>query len=129
MSLLSSFSGGYLYSVFPKNEALTEECLQRNPLSFVGVNHTIRYLDGRAELQISAIDVNEGTYPKGSTWRRNPVPACNCDGGGAAYTGTGCKTSTIDDKDGIMSPDLAYWNGSQPMPKVCNYCCFLTFCF
>jgi hypothetical protein len=31
------------------------------------------------DFQIPAIDVNIGTSPKGSFWRRNPVPACNCD--------------------------------------------------
>eukprot|EP00729_Bicosta_minor_P025747 gene25747-35030_t len=25
--------------------------------------------------------VNKGTFPAGSMWRRNPIPACNCDSG------------------------------------------------
>ena len=27
------------------------------------------------------MDVSEGTIPAGSTFRRNPIPACNCDSG------------------------------------------------
>lgn len=47
-----SHGGGYLYSVCPKSEPLTEHCLQGHSLPFVGSNHTIRYLDGRPELQV-----------------------------------------------------------------------------
>jgi hypothetical protein len=28
-----------------------------------------------------AMQVSEGTFPVGSMWRRNPIPACNCDSG------------------------------------------------
>ena len=97
-----SFSG-YVYSVCPKQEPITEACMQANVLSFVGSNHTIRYLDGRAELSIPAMDVSKGTHPAGSTWRRNPVPACNCD------RGFSC--------GGKDQSDLPYFNGSQPVPK------------
>ena len=81
----SAFSGGYLYSVCPASTPLTEDCLQAHPLSFVGSNHTIRYLDGRPDISIPAMDVSQGTTPAGSSWRRNPIPACNCD------KGFGCK--------------------------------------
>lgn len=57
-------------------------------LEFVGKTHTIRYLDGRPELEIPARDVNMGTYPVGSAWRINPIPACNCDMGRACHIGT-----------------------------------------
>eukprot|EP01049_Picozoa_sp_SAG25_P008851 SAG25_NODE_829_length_5170_cov_2.432656_6_plen_276_part_00 len=71
----ANHGGGYLYSVCPKSEPLSEKCLHAHPLSYVGKNHTIRYLDGRPELQIPARDVSVGTFPEGSTWRLNPVPA------------------------------------------------------
>ena len=77
----ANHGGGYLYSVCPKSEKLTERCLQGHSLPFIGSNHTIRYLDGRPELQIPARDVGVGTFPEGSVWRLNPVPACNCDKG------------------------------------------------
>ena len=56
-------------------EPLTERCLQGHSLPFVGSNHTIRYLDGRPDLQIPARDVDKGTFPEGSVWRLNPVRA------------------------------------------------------
>lgn len=31
------------------------------------------------DFEIPAMDVNIGTKPKGSFWRRIPVPACNCE--------------------------------------------------
>ena len=74
-------AGGYLYSLCSKSEALTEKCLQANPLTFATKTHTIVYLDGRPSVQIPATDVSEGTFPVGSAWRRDPIPACNCDGG------------------------------------------------
>merc|ERR1712216_393744 len=33
------------------------------------------------DISIQAVDVSDGTKPVGSTWRRNPVPMCNCDDG------------------------------------------------
>ena len=75
----SQHGGGYIYSVCPKSSALTEECFNQHVLSFVGSTHTIRYLDGRPELEIPARDVSVGTFPPKSAWRINPIPACNCD--------------------------------------------------
>jgi hypothetical protein len=73
--------GGYAYSVCPKRTPPTETCfgLRAHMLDFVGSNHTIRYSDGRPDIQIPARDVSEGTFPAGSQWRVNPIPACNCD--------------------------------------------------
>jgi hypothetical protein len=36
---------GYIYSLCPAAEALTEKCFQMMTLPFVGDTHTIRYLD------------------------------------------------------------------------------------
>eukprot|EP00038_Savillea_parva_P007945 m.173462 g.173462 ORF g.173462 m.173462 type:complete len:369 (+) comp13700_c0_seq1:259-1365(+) len=77
----ANHGGGYLYSVCPKSQDLTEACLQEHPLEFVGSNHTITYLDGRPNITIPARDVSEGTWPPNSSWRINPIPACNCDKG------------------------------------------------
>ena len=52
------------------------------PLTFVGNTTTIRMAEqsaGVADFEIPAMDVNVGTKPRGTFWRRNPVPACNCD--------------------------------------------------
>ena len=82
----ANHGGGYIYSVCPKSEPISESCFSKHVLPFVGTTHTIRYLDGRPELEIPARDVNVGTFPPQSAWRVNPIPACNCD------MGRGCST-------------------------------------
>lgn len=77
----ANHGGGYVYSLCPASEPLSEACFQSNMLPFVGTDHIIRYMDSHSQLIIPATDVSEGTYPEGSTWRRNPIPACNCDAG------------------------------------------------
>ena len=41
----SNHGGGYVYSLCPENETLTEACFQKNTLAFVGDFHKIRRLD------------------------------------------------------------------------------------
>jgi hypothetical protein len=54
-------------------------------LPFVGDFHIIRRLDKTSlpdpEYTIPAMQTSQGTFPLGSMWRRNPIPACNCDAG------------------------------------------------
>ena len=81
-SIAAQHGGGYSYRLCPKKDGqvLTEECFQANPLRFVGGTHTIRYNDGSAKpFEINATQLTEGVTPAGSTWRMNPIPACNCD--------------------------------------------------
>ena len=69
--------GGYQYRLCPKSEEPTEACFQRHPLEFVGKTTTIRKSSGNKtapDFEIPAMDVNVGTSPKGSYWRRNPIP-------------------------------------------------------
>ena len=110
----SNHGGGYLYSLCPANETLTEACFHRQSLPFVGSMHTIRYLDNRTigaqkevEFQIPAVDVNVGTWPAGSTWRVNPIPACNCD------RGDSCQNRTVNGSDLTK----AYADDGPPNPK------------
>jgi len=100
----TNHGGGYVYSLCPAGEPITEECFQRTTLKFVDDHHTIRYLDNGTQFDIPAMSVNEGTWPKGSTWRRNPIPACNCD------NGRGC----VYDKKGTLTS--AYADGAEPQP-------------
>jgi hypothetical protein len=102
----SNHGGGYLYSLCPTGEALTEECFQMRTLPFVGSHHTIRYLDNRTEFTIPAVDVSEGTWPKGSVWRKNPIPACNCDRGDSCLG----SNATIDIQK-------SYADAGPPQPK------------
>ena len=95
-----------LYSLCPSGEPLTERCFQQTPLPFVGSHHTIRYIDNGTEFPIPATDVSEGTWPKGSSWRVNPIPACNCDRGDACNT-----------KNGTIAMQKAYHDDGPPVPK------------
>ena len=48
----------------------------------------MRYNDGSSpDLTINATSLSTGTIPEGSTWRRNPIPGCNCDVGGGCQVG------------------------------------------
>ena len=80
----SNHGGGYVYSLCPANETLTE-VFQVTTLPFVGNPHATRRLGNTplpaVEYTTPAMQVRGGTFPVGSTWRRNPIPACNCDGG------------------------------------------------
>eukprot|EP01052_Picozoa_sp_SAG31_P070803 SAG31_NODE_29685_length_391_cov_1.051370_1_plen_70_part_10 len=56
---------------------MTEACFQAGALEFATKTTTIRYTDGSApEFTIPAVDVTTGVVPAGSTWRRDPIPAC-----------------------------------------------------
>jgi len=75
--------GGYQYRLCPKSKAMSEDCFQANVLEFADSTTWLRYEDSsdKADVALSAVDVSEGTLPRGSTWRRVPIPACNCDSG------------------------------------------------
>eukprot|EP01047_Picozoa_sp_COSAG01_P033875 COSAG01_NODE_2514_length_7530_cov_192.547302_3_plen_110_part_00 len=61
---------------------MSESCFQKGALQFASKLTTIRYTDGSApEFTIPAVDVTTGVVPAGSTWRRDPIPACACDSG------------------------------------------------
>ena len=105
-SVAAQHGGGYTYRLCPKKAGtvLTEECFQANPLRFVGSKHTIRYNDGSSpEFDINATQLTEGVTPSGSTWRMNPIPACNCDIGN-------CKSGS----KGYSEP---YSNSPDPISK------------
>lgn len=72
----------------------TEDCFHAGHLEFASSTTEIRYQDNsRAPFNITARTVSEGTYPKGSQWRLNPIPMCNCDQG--AY----CKGAEEQEED------------------------------
>lgn len=106
--LAANHGGGYLYSLCPSDSNLTEACLDLMPLEYATSFHTIRYIAGPkvgTELLINATDVSIGTHPPGSAWRRNPIPACNCDKGfGCSFRGR------------ANMGQIPYWNGSNPNP-------------
>ena len=88
-SIAAQHGGGYQYRLCPKGSALDEACFTKMPLAFVGQTHEIRYNDGaKPSITINATELSgDGVIPSGSTWRRNPIPACNCDIGGNCAVG------------------------------------------
>ena len=82
-ALMVNHGGGYQYRLCKKGRAMTEACFQATPLTFADNTTTIRYVDGsRDDFFIAAVDVGgDAVVPKGSTWRRDPIPACACDSG------------------------------------------------
>ena len=86
-SIYANHGGGYSYRLCKKSEGkgVTEECFQQTPLNFANDVTTIKYYDGTREpFDIKATTTDIGTWPKGSQWRKNPIPMCNCD------IGVGC---------------------------------------
>ena len=128
----ANHGGGYHYSLCPLEEELTEACFAATPLRFASSNSTVRYVTGRLpDQQIRARDVDVGTHPAGSTWRVNPIPACNCDNGGQTPLTsvpkgnggvTGCVYDPTGSKKGTFSgayentgtgPDGGGWPGAE----------------
>ena len=111
----SNHGGGYVYSLCPANEALTEACFRKTTLAFVGDSHVIRRLDNtslpEAAYTIPAMQVSEGTFPVGSMWRRNPIPACNCDSGKACGV-----NKTTPSQPAYPEYYKAYADDAQPEP-------------
>jgi len=54
---------GYIYSLCPAAEALTEKCFQMMTLPFVGDTHTIRYLDNHTGQEQNKTKQNKTTCP------------------------------------------------------------------
>ena len=113
----SNHGGGYLYSLCPADQPLTEECFQAHPLPFVGTSHVIRFLDSQAQIVIPAVQVSRGTMPAGSTWRRNPIPACNCDAGKACGV-----NKTVPQQPAYPAYYRAYADEGAPHPAATEPC-------
>jgi len=85
-SVWANHGGGYSYRLMPVDIEQTEVNFQQHHLDFVSNNSTIRFVDStKDDFVIPGKIVNKGTYPKGSHWKRNPIPACNCDLGFNCY--------------------------------------------
>lgn len=73
-SIIANHGGGFQYRLCPANSSLSEECFQSNPLEFVGNTQDIVDPAGKVVSVVKAIRTSTGTWPKGSTWTRNPFP-------------------------------------------------------
>lgn len=73
--------GGYQYRLCPAGSNLTEECFQQMPLDFDRTKQALVWNNG-TRFPIKGVFVDEGVWPKNSTWARNPVPRVNDDNKG-----------------------------------------------
>lgn len=70
---------------------LTEECFQKTVLDFAGDTQWVQYgADTSTRKGFPALRTKTGTFPAGSQWTRNPIPACKGYGGGAPAAGGRC---------------------------------------
>merc|ERR1712150_154333 len=82
-SIHANHGGGYAYRLCPKSSNLTEACFQSHHLEFTSEHSWIQYGNNASNrTEIVATRVNEGTFPEGSTWMKNPIPACGQLNGG-----------------------------------------------
>ena len=89
--------GGYSYRLCKADGDLTEECFQAGALEFSGDDHLITWIDGsKDDVSIPATTISEGTTPAKSQWRRNPIPACNCDLGEGCHYDAKCDGECTD---------------------------------
>jgi len=80
--IIANHGGGYSYRLCKDNQELTEECFQATVLDFSGDIQWVQYGEGGERVEFLANRTREGTYPPGSQWSRNPIPACiEADGG------------------------------------------------
>jgi len=79
--ITANHGGGYQYRLCPATEKPTEECFQKMPLEFVGDVQWIQQnmgmnVNNRTQIPAKTVSGNL-VIPANSTWRRNPIPACN----------------------------------------------------
>lgn len=95
-SITANHGGGYSYRLCKMTErSVTEECFQQTPLRFVGDKQWIQYgKDESTRVEIQATRTTQGTYPEGSQWTKNPIPACIGGLGGFYYPTSECPQGT-----------------------------------
>ena len=64
---------------------ITEECFQKTPLKAFSEYQWVQFGKDGPRFQFVANRTTTGTYPEGSEWTKNPIPACNTPGGGGAF--------------------------------------------
>jgi len=97
--ITANHGGGYSYRLCklgPEGRSgLTEECFQATPLQFADDHHWIQFGEEKANrTRIPALRTRQGTFPAGSHWSRNPIPACAGAYGGFLDKDNDCKEGT-----------------------------------
>lgn len=97
--ITANHGGGYSYRLckIPQEgmTGLTEECFQKTPLNFVDNTQYVQYGEDettRVSFQANRTDV--GTFPEGSQWTKNPIPACAGGDGGFFAPTSKCENGT-----------------------------------
>lgn len=93
--IAANHGGGYSYRLCPKpptGKVVTEECFQAHPLDFDGDMQWVQYGPNGTRTHFLANRTREGTFPAGSQWTKNPIPACAAVDGGyyTHLSGIGC---------------------------------------
>lgn len=82
-AIFANHGGGYQYRLCPEEEEPTEGCFQKYPIDFVGDTQWLQSghgMDTSNRTEIPAVTVpGDKVVPKGSMWRRNPIPPCDDD--------------------------------------------------
>ena len=97
--ITANHGGGYSYRLCKIPEegvaGLTEKCFQSNHLEFVGDKQWIQYGEDKStRIEIPAVRTSNGTFPEGSQWTKNPIPACIGGLGGFYYDSAECPAGT-----------------------------------
>lgn len=97
--ITANHGGGYSFRLCmlgPEGRrGLTEECFQATPLQFADDHHWIQFGEDKTNrTRIPALRTRKGTFPPGSHWSRNPIPACAGPDGGFLDEDNECKDGT-----------------------------------
>jgi len=128
-ALTANHGGGYSYRLCKADGIVNETCFQNTVLKFAGDKSFIQYsgkiVPGAPRYQIPLVKVTEGTFPPGSEWARNPVPACNfCN---QAMCGDPLMMPNFTDPSGKLSwgdKKITYYGGKAWIKEVrCGVVC------
>jgi len=77
-TIMAHHGGGYAYRLAAADGPLTEETFGKMPLDFVGLSILRWGGDISTQLEFNATEkgweTSQGTIPRGSTWRKVPIP-------------------------------------------------------
>jgi len=92
--IIANHGGGYSYRLCKDGQELTEECFQATVLDFASDIQWVQYGEGGERVEFVANRTREGTFPPGSQWSRNPIPACIEPDGGYMQDNLNCDQGT-----------------------------------
>ena len=91
----------------PPGFPIDEVCFQSHPLDFVGETQWYQFGANRTSRRvfgdIKAVQTATGTWPEGSMWRRNPIPACHSPNRANGYSRGGANQTFFPNKGGPVS--------------------------